>query len=359
MKNKLLVAIAIFISTYVIGQTKEPISPNQINILLEKTKKFPENTEISIAFIKNGEVSYYGAKRINDTIEYSNNFNKIFEIGSITKVFTATILANLVLDNKIDLNSSVEDYFNFPIKNKEITVLQLANHTSGLPKLPSNLDLEKADQSDPYKDYNEEDLKEYLENRMELENTPGTNHEYSNIGVGILGYLLEVQTGLTYEELLKKYIVSKYDLKNTTTKIGNINSKLVTGLDSDGKKTSNWDLNALVGAGGILSNVEDLSKFATEQLNEKNKELELTRKSTFEIPEYQMAVGLGWKIIELDSELTWYMHNGGTGGYYSMFALDIKNKNGVIILSNVSAFNEYSGNIEQLTIGLMKTLYQK
>lgn len=364
MKNKLFLAIGILIFSYTSGQTDVEISRSQISeiqdsLIFEKTKSFPENTELSIAFIKNGQVYYYGIKRKNDTIEYSNNSNKVFEIGSITKAFTSTILANLVLENKIDLNNQVQNYFNFPIKNKQITVLQLANHTSGLPKLPSNLNLEKVDQTNPYKDYDEESLKEYLKNRMEIDNPPGTNFEYSNIGAGILGYLLEVQTDLTYEKLLKKYIVSKYDLKNTTTNIENINSKLVTGLDSIGNKTSNWDLNALVGAGGILSNVEDLSKFAIAQFNNQNKELELTRESTFEIPKYHMKVGLGWKIIKPNPELTWYMHNGGTGGYSSMIALDIENRNGVVILSNVSTFNENARNIEMLSVRLLQTLYKK
>lgn len=358
MKNKILLFVfAVFMCSCAIGQSKNSISENQANIIFEKTKNFPENTEFSIAFIKNGEVSYYGTKNLNDTLEYSNNSNKIFEIGSITKIFTSTLLANLVLEDKINLNNSIQNYFNFPVKNKQITVLQLANHTSGLPKLPSNLDVENADQSDPYKDYGEEDLKEFLSNRMELDNLPGTKYEYSNIGAGIIGYLLEENTELTYENLLKKYILSKYEMKNTTSNIHNINSNLVEGLDINGEKTSNWNLNALVGAGGILSSVEDLSKFIIAQLNTKNKELELTRKSTFEIPEYQMKVGLAWKIIKPDMDLTWYMHNGGTGGYSSILAFDIENKNGIIILSNVSTFNENGRNIDLLCLDLMKAQY--
>ncbi|MDN3593552.1 serine hydrolase domain-containing protein [Zunongwangia endophytica] len=357
MKHKLLIAIAVFIYSTSISQTKESISKGQISIIDEKIKDFPKATELSIAFIKNGEVSFYGAKRIDDTIEYVDNSNKVFEIGSLTKVFTSTLLANLVLQHKIDLNKPIHSYFDFPIGNKEITVLQLANHTSGLPKLPSNLDLDKADQSNPYKNYSKEDLKELLRNKLEIISDPGTAYEYSNIGAGILGYLLEVQTDLTYEELLKKYIVAKYDMKNTSTILNNINSDLVEGLDSNGNKTANWDLNALVGAGGILSNVEDLSKFAIAQLNQENKELELTRKTTFEIPEYQMEVGLAWKILKPDPENKWYMHNGGTSGYSTMFALDIENEIGIIILSNVSTFNENARNIDQLCLELMQSQY--
>ena len=366
MKNIIFLTIGIFIFSCANGQTNiavddlgnsdNQISKKQAGIIFEKAKVFPDNTEISIAFIKNGEISYYGVKRRNDTLKYFSNYRDIFEIGSITKVFTSTLLADFVLDNKINLNDPIQKYFNFPIANDQITVLELANHTSGLPKLPSNLDLETADQSNPYKDYSEVKLKEYLTKKLEILNPPGTTYEYSNIGTGILGYLLEVQSRLSYEELLQKYILSKYNMNNTTTDKDKIKLKLVDGLDSLGNKTSNWDLNALVGTGGILSNVEDLSKFALAQFNDQNKELKLTRQSTFDFSKYHMEVGLGWKIIKPDENLRWYADNGGTGGYSSLIALDVEKRNGIIILSNVSAFNENSRNIDNLCFLLMKTL---
>lgn len=357
MKKKLLLLLGILMSSYAIGQTENSISENQMSIIFEKTKDFPKNTELSIAFIKNGQVSYYGIKRINDTLELSNNSNSVFEIGSITKVFTSTLLANFVLEKKIKLSDPIQDYFNFPLKNDQITVLQLANHTSGLPRLPSNLNLNEVDQSNPYKNYSVDYLKKYLTDEMELDNLPGSTYEYSNVGAGILGYLMEHQIDLTYEELLQKYIFSKYNMTASSTNADVIKLKIVDGLNSDGNKTSNWDLNALVGAGGILSNAEDLSKFVLAQFDTQNKELELTRQSTFEIPKYKMKVGLAWNIIEPDSVHTWYMHNGGTGGYTSIMALDEDNKNGIIILSNVSAFNKNSRNIDKLCLELMKTQY--
>ncbi len=357
MKKIVFLLLSIQISFYAIGQTKKPISEQQASIIFEKTKGFPENTELSIAFIKNGKVSYYGIKRINDTLELSNNSKSVFEIGSISKVFTSTLLANFVLDKKIKLSDPIQDYFNFPLKNKQITVLQLANHTSGLPRLPSNLNLDEVDQSNPYKDYSVEYLKKYLTDEMELDNIPGSTYEYSNLGAGILGYLMELHIDLTYEELLQKYIFSKYNMTVSSSNANIIKFKIVDGLNNDGNKTSNWDLNALVGAGGILSNVEDLSKFVLAQYDPQNKELELTRQSSFEIPKYKMKVGLAWNIIEPDSDHSWYMHNGGTGGYTSIMALDEENKNGIIILSNVSAFNKSSRNIDQLCLELMRTQY--
>jgi len=111
----------------------------------------------------------------------------------------------------------------------------------------------------------------------------------------------------------------------------------------------------LAGAGAIFSTVEDLSQFAISQFEYKNKELELTKEKTFELNE-NTDIGLGWHILKNKSDNLWYWHNGGTGGYSSSMAIDVKTKNGIIILSNVSAFNPNMGNIDKLCFELMKPL---
>lgn len=116
-------------------------------------------------------------------------------------------------------------------------------------------------------------------------------------------------------------------------------------------------MNALVGAGGIYSNVKDLAKFTQAHFNLKNRELNLTQKSTFSIPEYGMDVGLAWNIIEPIPGKNWHMHNGGTGGYTSILAMDTTSKTGVIILTNVSAFHPKARSIDLLCVELMKSLY--
>jgi CubicO group peptidase (beta-lactamase class C family) len=111
----------------------------------------------------------------------------------------------------------------------------------------------------------------------------------------------------------------------------------------------------LAGAGGILSTAEDLSKFVIAQFNPSNKALELTRQKTFEIND-TMDIVSGWHLLKSQSKNIWYWHNGGTGGYSSSMVFDEKTKNGIIILSNVSAFNPNMENIDKLCFELMKTL---
>ena len=111
----------------------------------------------------------------------------------------------------------------------------------------------------------------------------------------------------------------------------------------------------MAGAGAIFSTVEDLSQFAISQFDNSNKELKLTRKKTFEVNE-NMDIGLGWHILKSQSKNFWHWHNGGTGGYSSSMVIDENTKNGIIILSNISAFNPNMGNIDKLCFALMKTI---
>lgn len=142
---------------------------------------------------------------------------------------------------------------------------------------------------------------------------------------------------------------------NSFTNNKSIGKQLVKGLDEKGVEIANWDFDVLLGAGGILSTTSDLVQFAQAQFDPKNKELELTRKQTA-IANENMQIGLGWYLLKSikGSDLIW--HNGGTGGYSSSMVLDVNNKNGVIILSNVSGFSSKNEKIDALGFALFKSI---
>lgn len=332
------------------------INKEQSDLIFENTKSFPNNTQLALAIVKNGSINFIGIERINDTLRTTENYNSAFEIGSITKVFTATLLSNFVNEQQLTLDDHIQDYLDFKMKSEDkITFKQLANHTSGLPRLPSNLNFFFVDRDNPYKDYNREMLIDYLTNKVELNQEPGTTYEYSNLGAGVLGFVLASISDASFESLLQDNIFARYKMPNSATNKEQIQTKLVKGLNTSGAFTSNWDFDVLAGGGAIFSTVEDLSKFALAQFDPENNELRLTQKPTFKVND-QMSIGLGWHIIKRKNggELIW--HNGGTGGYTSSMALDLERKNGVIILSNVSAFNSKQGHIDQLCFALIKTL---
>lgn len=321
-------------------------------IIFSKSKDLPNNTQLSIALIQNGKTNYYGIIKVNDTIKPNENQNKIFEIGSITKVFTSTILASLVIDEKLKLTDEINTYYSFPFKNNiKISFESLANHTSGLSRLPENLDL--SNESNPYKNYGKKEIEEYLKNLLKLENEPSKIYSYSNLGAGLLGYTLGLSQKMNFQKLLEKRVFDKYKMKSSYTTSQKLDDRLVKGIDQNGEFVSNWDFDVLFGGGGILSTTEDLVKFANAQFNPKNTELALTRNPTFNKNE-NMKIGLGWHILKTEKGFNSIWHNGGTGGYSSSMVLDVEKKNGVIILSNVSAFNPKMENIDKLCFELMK-----
>ena len=342
---------------YSLPEKEKIISKTQLELIFEKTKYFPNNTELSLAFINGNNVNYYGVKRQNDSIVYINNSQDIFEIGSITKVFTANLLAKAVVENMIKLDENINDYLRIKInKNTKISFKSLANHTSGLSRMPSNFDDQTDPPENPYKHYNQSYLEDYLKKKLRLNKKIIGNPSYSNIGFGILGYTISKIYEMSYEDLIQHFIFSKYEMNGSFLTADKVDKRLVNGLDENGNITSNWDFSAMSSAGGILSNVEDLVNYGTAHFDESNIELNVLKKKTAKVNE-KIDIGIGWHIINSEkSENKWHWHNGGTGGYSSSMVLDFKNKTGVVILSNVSAFNPFQESIDQLCFELMKTL---
>lgn len=324
-------------------------------MIIAALKPLPANVQFSVAIIKNGKTTFFGAKHTVDTVVAIENHSSVFEIGSITKVFTSTLLAESVLNGKIDIDKNFSDGLDLSIKDStKISFKQLANHTSGLPRLPTNLILFTVDPANPYRDYDEKKLKEYLSTQLKPAQEPGTKYEYSNLAVGLLGYLVSKIEKKSYEELLQERIFKKYKMLSSSTIRSQVESRLVKGIGVNAKEVANWDLAVLMGAGGIISSAEDLSKFAMAQFNPSDKVLSLTRQKTFDINE-NLAIGLGWHIVK-DEGKEIFNHNGGTGGYRSSMSVDVKNKNAVIVLSNLTAFHSESKNIDALCRDLLKTL---
>src|SRR5689334_14422922 len=174
--------------------------------------------------------------------------NTVFEIGSISKVFTSTVLAELVQEGKVRLEDPVQKYLppsvHLPTRNgKEITLGNLAMQNSGLPRLPSNL--KPADPANPYADYTVQQMYDFLSG-YQLTRDPGAEFEYSNLGVGLLGHLLSRATGLSYEELERQLIWAPLGMTNTAITLTPwMKAHLALGHDEQGHVVPNWDLPTL------------------------------------------------------------------------------------------------------------------
>jgi len=276
------------------------VTQEQRDIIYQHLKDFPDFTEVSLAFIREGQVSYYGVIIVDGTMRDTLNRSNLFEIGSITKVFTSTLLAGMVLDSFVSLDDPVTKHLSIKLKDDiQITFKQLANHTSGLPSLPKDFMAGALfHMDDPYRHYDNEKLVKYMTERVDMVTEPGSTYAYSNLGAGFLGYALGEISGHTYEQMLQDEIFNKYGMSASTSVITRVNGSLVQGRNASGKPTSNWDLASLVAAGGIFSSVEDLAKFALSQFDSTNLELALTRRETFRDGSTNLGLGLGWHLVK-------------------------------------------------------------
>ena len=325
-----------------------------INIIDAHTQSFADSTQLAVALLKGNQLHYIGVEKIGGELTIIDNQDMVFEIGSISKVFTSTMLGQMVGEEVLSLDDRAGQILGLSdLDDYGVTLQHLANHTSGLIGLPTNIDL-LSDPANPYKAYHSDLLIAYLTEEIDLLTLPGETYAYSNLGAGLLGHILTVKSGQSYEELLQENICMPNGLNSTTSqRVAVTVERLVKGRQPNGDIASNWDFDALVGAGGILSTVEDLIQFSRAQIQLDH--TAITHNTTYELNE-NMEIGLGWHIIKPQSGGRWLWHNGGTGGYTSSMTIDKEHRTSVVILSNVSAFHSNMGSIDQLNFALLNDL---
>lgn len=341
-------------------QVTNELTQAEIDSIASVLSLYPNGTQFSIAFISDSVVSFYGAHRNNDDLENIDNHDRVFEIGSISKVFTSTLLAHAIHDSVISAEQTVRNTLDIEMAgNPDFTFLQLSNHTSGLPRLPGGYTLNFLwNMNNPYKIFDAEELRTYLKDDLIVPRGPGESHRYSNLGAGLLGFFLGEIEQKSFEELLQEKIFEPRGMSRSTTDREMIEDYLVTGLTKRGGSAKNWDLADLAGAGGILSTAEDLSRFIQANFNPDDRVLSLQRESTFQVND-NMEIAMGWFILNRDSGEQWYWHNGGTGGYRSSVVMNPEQKIGVVVLSNISAGHSEADKIDRLSFDLMEMHYNK
>ncbi len=300
--------------------------------------------------------------------ERAANDSTIYEVGSISKVFTSLLLADAVVrgEIKLDGEANVPNGANikFPTKNhRSIKWIDLSTHRSGLPRLPENFG-DTTSLTDPYRLYDSKKAAAAL-NTLELPRSPGMSQEYSNFAVSVLGYLVAENAGKSYQDLLTERIAKPLGLVDCSVDLSeDQKERLATPHLTFGKPTPKWNWADLPGAGGVCVSLDDMMRFAKAQLNPPEGKLgeaiELAWAQHTNADHSAPAMGLGWMILG-DGETHW--HNGGTGGSRSMVLINRKEKLAVVVLCNTavsSAVDELAIKMMDLAIGNMsKNLGQK
>ena len=266
----------------------------------------------------------------------------VFEIGSITKVFTALLLGEMVTRGEVALDDPVSKYLpgsvKMPARNgKQITFLDLATYTSGLPRLPDGI---PNIGDNPYAAYTVEQLYAFLSNHT-LRFDPGTHYEYANLGFGLLGHVLALRANTSYEDLVVSRVCAPLALEDTRISLtGSMRERLAQGHLSNLNATANWDFPTLAGAGALRSTANDLLKFMkvtclTETGTPLRSAIDLLLQTRRPTDISSMKVGLGWFVRSgNDDEIVW--KDGMTGGYACFAGFSTRLRSGAVVLSNAA-----------------------
>ena len=311
-------------------------------------------TGVSIGILVNGKTYYYGYGETAKGNSQLPNEHSIYEIGSISKTFTATLLADAVEKGKVKLDDPVSKYFPDSIPDLEyqgqpVTLKTLSNHSSGIPRMPKNF--HPSDNTNPYKDYSDQDLFSFYKT-FKLDRKPGAQYEYSNLAAATLGVILEKIYKKPYQDLVVEIICDPLGMNETREFIRKNDSiRFVKGYTEEGKYNSPWDFDAMAPAGAIRSTVSDMLLYANAQLGKGpaalEKDIRLTHEKTFSNGAVNTA--LAWHYIKPGKDEVIF-HNGGTGGFRTYLAVNLEKKFAAVVLSNTAI------SVDELGNAIMKSL---
>ncbi|MDQ0593215.1 D-alanyl-D-alanine-carboxypeptidase/D-alanyl-D-alanine-endopeptidase [Chryseobacterium ginsenosidimutans] len=326
----------------------------------------PARVGISIGIFKDGKSYFYNYGTTELGKSELPTSKSVYEIASITKTFTGTLLAHALVDGKIKPDDDIRKYLdgNYPnleFEKHSITVAHLTNHSSGLPQfLPDQSETFKKPMdsvalilSDFYKNYSKKKFYEDL-HQAKLAFVPGTDYKYSNVATQIAGDILEKVYHKSYEDLLSEYITKPLNMSRTI--VGTDSSKLLTCYNEKGKVMPRNITTIMAPTGGILSTTEDLVKYMQYHLNEKDKYVKASHTPTVKGEGDQ--IGLYWRLNNYDDGTKTIYHTGGTFGFSSVLQIYPSKNMGIVVLSNESDA-ESQGKLQDIADGILRNNSKK
>ena len=317
-------------------------------ILAERLEGFEKSVSIIVGVIgpEGRRIVGHGSMGMADPRPV--NGDTLYEIGSITKAFTSLLLADMVERGEVALDDPVAKYLPAGVKmpernGRQITLLDLATHRSGLPRMPSNFN--PKDPVRPYVDYPVERLYEFLSSHA-LRRDVGAEYEYSNLGSGLLGLALARRAGTDFETVLRDRVFRPLGMSRTVVSLTPALKPRMTTTHSSAFRlapTPLWDFTpAFLGAGALRSSANDLLTFLAANLGYVKTPLAAAMARTRSVHGDGVGnfkMGLGWQIEQLDGiEIVW--KGGASYGSRTFTGFDPKSRVGVVVLSN---YNSGSG----------------
>jgi CubicO group peptidase (beta-lactamase class C family) len=301
------------------------------------------NVAIVVGVITPNGIQVSGYGTISNSNHTSVDGNTIFGIGSVTKTFTATLLAEMLKNGLVSLNDPIAKYLPATVKvpmynGVQITIGDLATHTSGLPDFPPNFPKGGNYNPNAYT-YTPAKLYQGLSNTT-LMSQPGSKYSYSDIGYGLLGYILSLRSAIPYEQLVKDRILNVLGMNSTAITLPDaLKSRLAIGH-------LHWvEVNLHVypevskGSGALRSSANDLLRYLAANMGLNQTKLNDVMQQTqiirhVEVPEIgpeHAYIGLGWNILTNGTEKV-IDHPGAVIGYHSFIGFNPAKQVGVVVL---------------------------
>lgn len=356
---KLFLSLLILVAF--VGCTEKAIPPGStatsMDAEIERVAKasvvMGQTPGMAIGILKNGKTTTYNVGVQNLTTGKPFDEYTIGEIGSISKTMTAMLAAELVNQNRLSLSAPANQYLpaslQMPAKDgKDVTVLQLLNHTSGLPTDPDDIAINPNKLAQPFADYPESRLADFLK-RTSLQTVPGTKWHYSNVGMALAGIIVRQLTGQRITKLYDDHIFGPLGMSRSYTNLAEAPTSNVAQGYMGRTPFDYWTLSEpFESVGYIKSNVHDMLaylKFVTNPpQNTLGAAFNLTKKPTFLIAAgdqsvngqyyHDLSSGLAWGLVLNDKNENIYNHSGGTYGFSSFLCFNEQQKTGVILIAN-------------------------
>lgn len=324
-----------------------------VDSLLKKYMQDPEVAGISIGISIRGQNYFYNYGEIRRDSEVLSDKNSIYEIGALTISFTGLLLAQAIVEKKINPAGDIRNYLpgKYPaleLNKNPVLVKHLANHTSGLVARPDDLtSVLGYDSLNPYAHYTKQMILSYLKN-TQLKSVPGLESDYSNLGIAVLGIILEETYKKSFSDLVIEKICVPLALKNTGIKLSKEQVlKLCVGYNQDGNSTPTWSLGGFDAAGGLKSSTEDLLKYLNYLMHEQDATAKLVVQPTFN---GRPKVATTWYLSQTKKKTTLVSQSGGTFGFGAFNGFVPEKKCAVVLLSNTKR------NLDFLAIALFNYL---
>ena len=291
-----------------------------------------------VSIYDQGDVRVFGYGQKDPSEAQKPDGETLFEIGSITKVFTAILVQRLVQQDRLEWDYPISSYLNdFQFENEAvgaITLRSLATHSSGLPRLPANIS--PTGSLNPYADYGQSDLHAFLESFNP--DSLSREYAYSNLGFGLLGSIAADVAEMEYPTAINDYILEPLGMSRSfASSPQQTDSNMASGY-SNGAVVPAWTFEVLAGAGAIVSTANDLMQLIRANCEDDASNIHEAIVATQNAQEVD-EMALAWHTRSDSEGKPVYWHNGGTGGYASFLAVNPMKSQGWLILTASTEYN--------------------